>query len=101
MTDRAGAPVISRPGFRVKNRMPFPALHVPVLPGQECSVCAGPLPPTGPEQVWISLGVATDVLPLLVNACSRTCVDTLPAPADRHVPTVHRGGPSVEQPPAR
>ncbi|MEU1181311.1 leucine-rich repeat domain-containing protein [Streptomyces sp. NPDC005820] len=84
-----------------KNRMPFPSLPAPVPAGQECSVCAGPLPPTGPRQVWISLGVATDVLPLLVNACSQTCVDALPAPAAHHVPTVHRGGPGVAQPPAR
>ncbi|WP_460068003.1 leucine-rich repeat domain-containing protein [Streptomyces sp. YKOK-I1] len=84
-----------------KNRMPFPALHTPALPAQACGVCAGPLPPTGHEQVWISLGVATDVLPLLVDACSRACLDALPTPAAHHVPTPHRGGPSVAQPPAR
>ena len=86
-----------------KTRLPFPSLQPPVLDADgtgACSVCAGPLPPSGPEQVWISLGVATDVLPLLVNACSRSCLDALPEPAANHVPTTHRGGPAVVQPPA-
>ncbi|MFI5470444.1 leucine-rich repeat domain-containing protein [Streptomyces cacaoi] len=86
-----------------KTRLPFPALQPPFEPDavRECSVCAGPLPPSGPEQVWISRWVATDVLPLLVNACSQACVDALPEPAERHVATPHRGGPTVVQPSAR
>ncbi|WP_257581710.1 hypothetical protein [Streptomyces sp. TLI_146] len=36
----------------------------------------------GLHQVWISLRVATDVLPLLVNACSSGCVAALPSGAD-------------------
>ncbi|WP_406007674.1 leucine-rich repeat domain-containing protein [Streptomyces sp. NBC_00637] len=87
-----------------KTRLPFPALgsaafRPDALGG--CSVCAGPLPPSGPEQVWISSVVATDVLPLLVNACSQACVDALPEPAAHHVATPHRGGPTVVQPPPR
>ncbi|MFJ3308856.1 leucine-rich repeat domain-containing protein [Streptomyces sp. NPDC086549] len=66
-----------------------------------CSVCAGPIPASGVHQVWISLPVATDVLPLLVNACSRTCVDSLPRPPANHVATPHRGGPTIHQPPPR
>ncbi|OQR63718.1 hypothetical protein B6E66_12290 [Streptomyces maremycinicus] len=87
-----------------KTRLPFPSLDSSVpLPDavHACSVCAGPLPPSGAEQVWISSAVATDVLPLLVNACSQACVDALPEPAARHVPTPHRGGPTVIQPRAR
>jgi hypothetical protein len=49
--------------------------------------------------VWISLGVGTDVLPLLVNACSAACVDALPTPARNHVAVVHTGGPDLKQPP--
>ncbi|XVV05165.1 hypothetical protein ACQPW3_07125 [Actinosynnema sp. CA-248983] len=64
-----------------------------------CSVCDGPV--TTPHQVWISRQVGTDVLPLLVNACSTTCVDALPEPAPHHVPTPHTGGPDVVQPAAR
>jgi hypothetical protein len=51
--------------------------------------------------VWISLRVATDVLPLLVNACSRGCVEALPTPPDGYVATPHRGGPEVVQPAER
>ncbi|MEU9266265.1 hypothetical protein AB0E04_12545 [Streptomyces sp. NPDC048251] len=39
--------------------------------------------------------------PRLFDACSRACVDALPEPAERHVATPHRGGPSVVQPSAR
>jgi hypothetical protein len=50
--------------------------------------------------VWISLRVATDVLPLLVNACSTACVQALPAPAEGYVQQPHAGGAHVQQPPA-
>ncbi|WP_377273256.1 leucine-rich repeat domain-containing protein [Peterkaempfera sp. SMS 1(5)a] len=43
-----------------------------------CSVCDRPIKQGGLHQVWISLRVATDVLPLLVNACSPACVSALP-----------------------
>ncbi|USQ82447.1 leucine-rich repeat domain-containing protein [Streptomyces phaeoluteigriseus] len=66
-----------------------------------CSVCAGPVDLPRLHQVWISLRVATDVLPLLVNACSRSCVDALPTPPDGYVATPHRGGPEVLQPAER
>lgn len=63
-----------------------------------CSVCDLPFGETGVHQAWISLRVATDVLPLLVNACSSTCLQELPAPAEGHVPRPHTGGPDVAQP---
>ncbi|MEU4075513.1 leucine-rich repeat domain-containing protein [Streptomyces venezuelae] len=66
---------------------------------QGCSVCDGPIPQGGLQQVWISLRVATDVLPLLVNACSLECVASLPGGADNYIPTAHRGG-RVDQPPS-
>lgn len=98
----------------VKFRPPFPALR-PVTPAREvdftaldpqvwgadsvwtCSVCDAPL---GRElrQVWISRRVGTDVLPLLVNACSDACVSALPEPHPRYVPTPHFGGPDIVQP---
>jgi hypothetical protein len=43
--------------------------------------------------------VPTDVLPLLVNACSNDCVSQLPQPADRYPPHPHRGGEEFPQPP--
>ncbi|MEU9864844.1 leucine-rich repeat domain-containing protein [Streptomyces sp. NPDC047971] len=62
-----------------------------------CSVCDDPIAHGGLQQVWISLRVATDVLPLLVNACSAECVASLPGGADNYIPTAHKGGP-VDQP---
>ncbi|WP_271222294.1 hypothetical protein [Streptosporangium carneum] len=63
-----------------------------------CGVCDRPIAEAGLYQVWISLRVGADTLPLLVNACSPTCLDTLPAPAEGCVPTAHTGGPGIVQP---
>jgi hypothetical protein len=63
-----------------------------------CSVCGTSLRETGLYQVWISLRAATDVLPLLVNACSRACLEALPTPHARYVSTAHTGGADVPQP---
>ncbi|MEU9666109.1 leucine-rich repeat domain-containing protein [Streptomyces bobili] len=99
-----------------KYRPPFPRLAPPPPDGRPgelypgawgasaitaCSVCAGPVDLPRLHQVWISLRVATDVLPLLVNACSRGCVDALPTPPDGYVATPHRGGPETVQPAER
>jgi hypothetical protein len=67
---------------------------------RSCSVCARPVPLTEVHQIWISLPIATDVLPLLVNACSRACIESLPQPPAHYVATPHQGGPTVIQPPA-
>jgi hypothetical protein len=49
----------------------------------------------------IARRVATDELPLLVDACSEACVERLPAPPEGYVDRPHRGGDHVEQPPPR
>ncbi|MEV6929384.1 leucine-rich repeat domain-containing protein [Dactylosporangium sp. NPDC051485] len=67
---------------------------------RSCSVCGGPVDHEL-RQVWISRRVGTDVLPLLVNACSAGCVAALPEPHSGYVPTPHTGGPDVVQPAAR
>lgn len=100
-----------------KFRPPFPALR-PVThadqadfteldPGtwgttavRTCSVCDGPVEQEL-RQVWISRRVGTDVLPLLVNACSANCVAALPKPEQGYVPMPHTGGPDIVQPVAR
>ncbi|MFD8425261.1 leucine-rich repeat domain-containing protein [Streptomyces sp. NPDC059466] len=64
---------------------------------QSCSVCDRPIAQSGLHQVWISLRVATDVLPLLVSTCSATCVATLPGGARDYIPAPHKGG-RVDQP---
>jgi len=97
-----------------KYRPPFPELASEIdrigelRPGtwgatsiQTCSVCGTPIGNSGPIQAWISLRIATDVLPLLVNACSTACIEALPTPPEDYVQTPHRGGPTVEQPPLR
>jgi len=85
-----------------KYRPPFPKLPQisSILTPRVCSMCGGPFLPQGPQQVWISLWVATDVLPLLVHACSDGCIDNLPKPAKGYVQSPHRGGLDLEQPPS-
>ena len=101
-----------------KYRPPFPQLATPLestvglnlkdLPPSQygaptiitCSVCRASIAETGLHQAWISLNVGTDVLPLLVNACSRECIDKLPPTPDGYVSGPHAGGPSVIQPAA-
>ncbi|MFE3107315.1 leucine-rich repeat domain-containing protein [Kitasatospora indigofera] len=86
-----------------KIRPPFPPLDpkaggAGAGAGGACSVCDGPA--ARPRRVWISLRVATDVLPLLVNACSAACVAALPTPPEGYVRSPHSGGPTVRQPTA-
>jgi uncharacterized protein (TIGR02996 family) len=101
-----------------KYRPPFPRLHTgaAIAPGRieptrlplkrwrgtatrPCSVCGRPFEDRRLYRVWISLRVATDILPLLVNACSEECLAKLPVPPDRYVKMPHRGGLRVQQPP--
>jgi hypothetical protein len=98
-----------------KFRPPFPRLgpgsdaagsHVPRgAVGREvtrvvrpCSVCRKPFTDLQQHRVWVSLPVATDVLPLLVNACSQECLEQLPTPSERYLKGPHRGGVEIEQP---
>jgi hypothetical protein len=91
-----------------KFRPPFPRLEPETVTGdfpsameaasdKRCSVCdrrlEGP-----PHRVWISLLVATDVLPVLVTACSEECIQRLPRPAEGYVQKPHRGGLELKQP---
>jgi hypothetical protein len=84
-----------------KTRLPFPALPAAVPEGSvppTCSVCDRGFTESGPIQVWISLWVATDVLPLLVHACSQSCVTALPPPPEGYVQRPHPGGPTFNTP---
>jgi hypothetical protein len=91
-----------------KHRSPFPdlrdednALALDMTHPGTCSVCDCPFAGRRAYVRWISLMVATDVLPLLVYACSRECLATLPSPPANYVGKPHRGGRSLEQPPRR
>lgn len=94
-----------------KYRWPFPALSAatigvghafgpPAVGAQSaCSVCTQLVPTSTIQQVWLSLRVATDVVPLLVHVCSAACRAALPPAADGYVPTPHHGGLALRQPP--
>ena len=83
-----------------KFRQPFPSLEPVVadLVSERCSVCSLPMGRDRVEQWWLSLNVATDVLPLLVNACSAACIARLPQAPEGYVHGPHKGGPRIEQP---
>ncbi len=95
-----------------KNRLPFPLLPAELPAGsvpRQCSVCDGPFLASGPIQTWISLWVATDVLPLLVHACSGRCIEALPRAPGKQPDAMsgkfkfleypHLGGRDLQQPP--
>ncbi len=85
-----------------KYRPPFPKLpqlHDANTPNK-CSVCGSQFGSSAPLQYWVSLGVATDVFPLLVCACSRECLSTVPAPPKDYIQEPHQGGLGLVQPPA-
>lgn len=77
-----------------KYRAPFPRLPQlhPRLTPERCSVCEGSFQDVRPLQYWVSLAVGSDVIPLLVHACSEQCVGKLPHPPENYVPTPHQGG---------
>jgi hypothetical protein len=85
-----------------KYRPPFPRLpqSLGALAPSNCSVCRGPFLKERVYQAWVSLWVATDVLPLFVHACSERCISNLPAPAFGYVQKAHFGGLDLIQPPA-
>lgn len=82
-----------------KYRAPFPRLpqQHPGVPDR-CSICERPFGGTPPLQYWITLRVATDVVPLLVHACSEQCILNLPHPPENYVQFSHQGGLELEQP---
>jgi len=77
--------------------LPFPRLpqRIGTSGPARCSVCRGPFGPDGPLQRWITLKVATDVLPLLVHACSNACIARLPEGAKGFARGPHAGGPGA------
>jgi hypothetical protein len=85
-----------------KNRMGFPRLiHNPVRYSGEtvkCSICKKAITYDLTNQMWISLHVGTDVLPLLANLCSKECEANLPQPPKGYVQTPHKGGSDLKQP---
>ncbi|KIC03023.1 hypothetical protein OA88_05905 [Flavobacterium sp. JRM] len=85
-----------------KHRMGFPRLnHNPVRYFGDtinCSVCKKTITYQETNQLWISLKVGTDILPLLTNLCSKECEDKLPNPSENYVQFPHKGGSDLKQP---
>jgi uncharacterized protein (TIGR02996 family) len=83
-----------------KFRPPFPLLapRDEPMPPRPCSVCDALFDDRGEHRYWISRRVATDVLPLLINACSAACLANALPPSEDYVATPHRGGRAVQQP---
>jgi len=65
----------------------------------QCSVCGSAFVGDDIKQVWLSVMVGTDVMPLLVNACSEFCLHRLPAAEEGYVSKAHTGGLEIVQPP--
>ena len=86
-----------------KHRKPFASLHEnPVTYVSEtisCSICKKAITQAETDQWWISLRVATDVLPLLANVCSHECKKALPQPTKGYLQYSHKGGKELGQPP--
>ena len=85
-----------------KNRMEFPQLtHNPIRylgDTVNCSVCNKTMNYEQTNQLWISLKVGTDILPLLTNLCSKECESKLPAPPKNCIQFAHKGGTDLKQP---
>ncbi|MCU0439012.1 MAG: leucine-rich repeat domain-containing protein [Raineya sp.] len=85
-----------------KNRLTFPDLTKNPVRYEgdkvKCSVCKKEMTYQETNQLWISLNVGTDILPLLVNLCSKECESNLPEPAKAYMPYAHKGGKRLQQP---
>lgn len=86
----------------MKFRPPFPLLAgLRVAAERACSVCRRQFLDRGEHRRWVSRRVGTDVLPLLVNACSGAClaaIGPLAGTSTAYVVEPHRGGLGVRQP---
>ncbi len=86
-----------------KLRLPFPDLTKERVEftGCEtrCGICEKIQGEELFEQYWISLFVATDAVPLLINVCSEMCYHAIPAGAKNYIDKPHKGGLSQKQPP--
>lgn len=84
-----------------KNRKPFPDLtNNPVRYESEnvkCSICKKEMTYEETNQLWISLEVGTDILPLLANVCSKECEEKIPKGGEGYVAKPHKGGHNLKQ----
>lgn len=85
-----------------KNRMGFPLLdHNPVRyegTSVKCSICKTEINYETTNQLWITVRIGTDNLPLLANLCSKECEEKLPQPPKDYIQNPHKGGARLKQP---
>jgi hypothetical protein len=85
-----------------KNRMIFPSLiGNPIRYWGDhltCSVCKTTIGYETTNQLWITLRIGTDDLPLLANLCSEECEKKLQKPPEGYVQYPHKGGARLVQP---
>jgi len=86
-----------------KNRKPFPSLRENQIQyGEEpiyCSICGKKMNYSETDQLWITLNVGTDPIPMLVNVCSEECRAKLPNGEGNYLEFAHKGGEVLKQPP--
>ncbi|MEN9361987.1 MAG: hypothetical protein RL095_3522 [Verrucomicrobiota bacterium] len=82
-----------------KHRPPFPLLpqYSDLYRPKFCSICTGEFKQL-PIQRWVSLRMGSDIVPLLVHACSVACLDTIQDAPDNYVKRPHCGGTKLKQP---
>jgi len=85
-----------------KNNMGFPCLRnnpVRYLGATvKCSICGKIITYSQTNQLWITLRVGTDDLPLLGNYCSEECVSKIPKSPERYIQFAHKGGSDLKLP---
>ena len=86
-----------------KFRPPFPNLRrhrISVYDDDPwCSICRKRGQVMDFHQYWISLPVATDVIPLLITVCSDSCLKEVGHSPEGYIQGTHEGGLEVVQPP--
>jgi len=82
----------------LKHRAPFPQLEdgrpETAAPGAAtaCSICSRVTDAVAMKYLWTSQPVGTDVVPLLVNACSEECIGRIPPSPEGYNRQPHHGG---------
>jgi len=58
----------------------------------KCSVCGKIIDESNFNQLWVSLNIGTDIVPLLVNSCSNECTLSIQKPPKDYIQYPHKGG---------
>ena len=86
-----------------KNRKPFPSLEENLIKysGEQlnCSICKKEISYSTTNQMWITINVGTDPIPMLINLCSNECGEKLPLGEGNYLEFAHKGGKDLKQPP--